>query len=316
MLIRASCKTLDPVNPFCALLVNLSEMVSSRFLIALEITLYTQLSKLMGLQFLILVASPFFGINLIVPDLNELVSLPTLKQWTEYLCKGTLKNLQNFFRKVLLRPSAPPAVTKEKEILRSTVAEQAEELAELRNSLNDREQYARNWSMRILNIPIPKQSEADTRFVMNTVYEALIYPILEGAKANGDIDHVPECDVLLETAHILPGKGDGAKPIIARFYSRYWRNLVFRNRKEFAPREAGSTAVSNTRSSTSRVSRMKFPFFEDLTRATFKKLGDIKKLERVSSAWTVNGSIRFKIKDNDTIFKVSSINESVDDIVG
>ena len=61
---------------------------------------------------------------------------------------------------------------------------------------------------------------------------------------------------------------------------------------------------------------MKFPFFEDLTRATFKKLGDIKKLERVSSAWTVNGSIRFKIKDNDTIFKVSSINESVDDIVG
>ena len=208
------------------------------------------------------------------------------------------------------------AVTKEKEILRSTVAEQAEEVAELRNSLNDLEQYARNWSMRILNIPIPKQSEADTRFVMNTVYEALIYPILEGAKANGDIDHVPECDVLLETAHILPGKGDGAKPIIARFYSRYWRNLVFRNRKEFAPREAGSTAVSNTRSSTSRVTRMKFPFFEDLTRATFKKLGDIKKLERVSSAWTVNGSIRFKIKDNDTIFKVSSINESVDDIVG
>ena len=203
------------------------------------------------------------------------------------------------------------AVTKEKEILRSTVTEQAEELAELRNSLNDREQYARNWSMRILNIPIPQQSEADTRFVMTTVYETLIYPILEGARGNGDIDHVPECDVLLETAHILPGKGDGAKPIIARFFSRYWRNLVFRNRKEFAPRDAGST-----RSNTTKGARMKFPFFEDLTRATFKKGGDIKKVERVSSAWTVNGSIRFKIKDNDTIFKVSSINESVDDIVG
>ena len=75
------------------------------------------------------------------------------------------------------------AVTKEKEILRSTVAEQAEELAELRNSLNDREQYARNWSMRILNIPIPKQSEADTRFVMNTVYEALIYPHPGGSQS-------------------------------------------------------------------------------------------------------------------------------------
>ena len=137
MLIRASCKTLDPVNPFCALLVNLSEMVSSRFLIALEITLYTQLSKLMGLQFLILVASPFFGINLIVPDLNELVSLPILKQWTEYLCKGTLKNLQNFFRKVLLRPSAPPAerrfacsIDESSSLMDSSLSKIAESLAE------------------------------------------------------------------------------------------------------------------------------------------------------------------------------------------
>ena len=73
------------------------------------------------------------------------------------------------------------SVTKEKEILRCTVAEQAEELAELRNSLNEREQYARNWSMRILNVPIPKESEADTRFVMTTVYDMLLFPILEGA---------------------------------------------------------------------------------------------------------------------------------------
>ena len=60
---------------------------------------------------------------------------------------------------------------------------------------------------------------------------------------------------------------------------------------------------------------MRFPFFEDLTRATFKKLGDIKNQERVVSAWTVNGSIRFKIKDNNNVFRVSSINESIDDII-
>ena len=208
------------------------------------------------------------------------------------------------------------SVTKEKEILRCTVAEQAEELAELRNSLNEREQYARNWSMRILNVPIPKESEADTRFVMTTVYDMLLFPILEGARANGDIDHVPDCDTLLETAHILPGKTDSSKPIIARFYSRYWRNLVFRNWKDFAPREAGNAAASNTRSSSSKGAKMKFPFFEDLTRATFKKLADIKKQEQVTSAWTVNGSIRFKIKDCNNIYRVSNINESFNDIVG
>ena len=74
-------------------------------------------------------------------------------------------------------------------------------------------------------------------------------------------------------------------------------------------------AAASTRNSTAKGARIRFPFFEDLTRATFKKLGDIKNQERVVSAWTVNGSIRFKIKDNNNIFRVSSINESIDDIV-
>ena len=162
------------------------------------------------------------------------------------------------------------SVTREKEALKVTVAEQANELAELRNSLNEREQYARSWSMRILNIPVLKDNESDTRHVMQAVYDHLIQPILEGARANGDIDNVPDCDALLETAHILPGKGDGPKPVIARFYSRYWRNLVFRNRKDFAPREPSSatTATTNTRNVQPRTARMRFPFFEDLTKAT------------------------------------------------
>ena len=204
------------------------------------------------------------------------------------------------------------AVTREKEALRGMVTEQASEIAVLRNSLNEREQYARNWSMRILNIPVPTEQETDTRFVMQSVYDALIYPILEGAKNKGDIDHVPDCNTLLETAHILPGKADSHKPIITRFYSRYWRNLVFRNRKEFAPREASS---SNTRSGAAKAAKMSFPFFEDLTKATFQKLTSIKQQTNVISAWTVNGSIRFKIKDNNTIFRVNSLQETFEEII-
>ena len=175
------------------------------------------------------------------------------------------------------------AVTREKEALRGMVTEQASEIAVLRNSLNEREQYAMNWSMRILNIPVPKDQETDTRFVMQTVYDTLIYPILEGARTKGEIEHVPDCDTLLETAHILPGKPDSHKPIITRFYSRYWRNLVFRNRKEFAPREASSTA-NNTRSRATKAAKMRYPFFEDLTKATFQKLTSIKQQINVSSA--------------------------------
>jgi hypothetical protein len=43
---------------------------------ALEITLYKQLSRLMGLQFLIFVASPFFGISLIEAVLKFWVRTP------------------------------------------------------------------------------------------------------------------------------------------------------------------------------------------------------------------------------------------------
>ena len=44
--------------------------------------------------------------------------------------------------------AALTAVTKEKEDLQQKVDSQAHDIAELRNGLNDREQYARNWSMR------------------------------------------------------------------------------------------------------------------------------------------------------------------------
>ena len=194
------------------------------------------------------------------------------------------------------------AVTKEKETLSAKVEEQAWEILELKNSLNDREQYARSWSMRCLNIPVPSDKETNTRIVMQCVYDSLLSPILEGAKAAGTIPSVPGCEELLETAHILPGKA-GHKPSICRFFSRYWRNLVFRNRKAFAPKETG------------RQGRMRYPFFEDLTKANFKMLAGLKLQEDVVAAWTVNGSIRFRVKDNDKVFRVSSINETMEDIV-
>ena len=60
---------------------------------------------------------------------------------------------------------------------------------------------------------------------------------------------------------------------------------------------------------------MSYPFFEDLTRATFTKLSAIKQETSVSSAWTVNGSIRFKLKDNNTIYRVSKLQDTFENII-
>ena len=200
--------------------------------------------------------------------------------------------------------------TNENEDLKKRLHTQSGEIEFLKNALNERESYARSWSMRVLNVPMHKDNENNTRVVMDTVYTALIRPILEGAKSKGEITSYPSCDNLLETAHILPGKPNSPKPIQVRFYSRYWRSLVFRHRREFAPRESTNT----TSTPPEKKSRMRHPFFEDLTSATFNQLRSIKQHKGVTSAWTINGTIRFKVKNDETIYKVSSICQSVEDI--
>jgi hypothetical protein len=73
------------------------------------------------------------------------------------------------------------------------------------------------------------------------------------------------------------------------------------------PREAAASG--------DRPGRMKYPFYEDLTRATFKQLRGIQEDERVTAAWTVSGVIRFKIDGDDSIYKVTNVYNTVDDLV-
>ena len=196
--------------------------------------------------------------------------------------------------------------------LGEVVKNQAEEIIYLKDRINDREQYARSWSIRCLNIPLDKERESDTRYVMQQVYDVLLKPILNGAVENDEIPAVPSCDNLIEMAHILPAKKDSNKPVIVRFYSRFMRSLVFRHRKNFAPREEKAAVPQG---GANKVPRMLYSFFEDLSKETYAKLTEIKREPEVQSAWTVSGSIRFKIKNSEQIFKVQSLSESFADIV-
>ena len=68
------------------------------------------------------------------------------------------------------------ATASENEKLHQQLASQADEIAHLRDSLNEREQYARSWSMRVLNIQIPPGKESNTPAVMEAVYQQLLLP--------------------------------------------------------------------------------------------------------------------------------------------
>jgi predicted nuclease with TOPRIM domain len=111
-------------------------------------------------------------------------------------------------------------VKSENKKLKETVNNQADEIAELRNEINERELHARSWSVRVNNISLPPGQETDNRKVMMAVYNELVSPILAGAKEKGEIADIPSCDNLIEIAHILPGKS-ARKPVIVRFFSHY-----------------------------------------------------------------------------------------------
>ncbi len=123
--------------------------------------------------------------------------------------------------------------------LNETLDERDKEVRALTLRLNSLEQHHRSWSIRVNSIHLSEEEGANSRAVKERVFEAALKPILEGAFEMGDIVEVPSASQALEYAHVLPSR-DRSKPktIIARFYSRELRGLVFKHKKSFAPREA------------------------------------------------------------------------------
>jgi hypothetical protein len=201
-------------------------------------------------------------------------------------------------------------LTTENKMLRKELDSRDATILTLRSRLNHVEQHHRGWSLRVHNLPIPADAESDPRKMMEIVHSKLLLPILSGAQAKGAIPSIPPALQLLETAHTLAAKSGQIKPVIIRFRSRYERDLLFHFKKEFAPRE------NRPGGSDTRPPRLLFPFYEDLTSDTFKKLRELAGDERVAGCWTVGGNIRLKKASNPTVvLKVKSIYDSNDRIL-
>lgn len=213
-----------------------------------------------------------------------------------------------------------------------------EELNERNNQLENRlhslEQHHRGWSARIMNIPLSPDDEANNLRVRDIVYNLALRPILEGAVEKNILQSVPTAEQLLETAHVLPGKPGQPKPVIMRFFNRNMRDIIFKLKKSYAPREetnrvggasgggrseggsgAGSGAGASARGEVDK-GRFAYPIYEDLTKSTFQKMRAISNDERVKSCWTVKGQIRFTlVKNEKEVKKVVSLLEPLDSIL-
>jgi hypothetical protein len=207
------------------------------------------------------------------------------------------------------------------------IGDMACKINSLEIGLNKADQYQRSWSVRIANIPLNAEEEADPAVVKKKVYDLALRPILVGAHEKGLIQAVPDVDSLLEVAHVLPAKSGTAKPIITRFYNRNLRAICLRLRKEHAPRtrtsggsrggenESGRAGTSARVDGPDSRGRYTFPVYEDLTRANFLKMRELAQHDRVQSCWSINGQLRFKLTSSPTIHRVTSVFEPTEQII-
>ena len=176
------------------------------------------------------------------------------------------------------------SLSEENKELRRELKEKDKQLEDMQTTITDMqvrqnnlEQHHRGWGARVLNLPVTEEEEADPEVMIEKVYQLALRPILEGAHQAGMIKSIPDADQVLEIAHVLPGKPDQPKPIIMRFYNRNLRNLIFRFKRDFAPRErnmsgsgggrsGGAARSGNDRSGTERPGRFKYPLYDDLTK--------------------------------------------------
>ena len=197
--------------------------------------------------------------------------------------------------------------------LRAALAAKDGEIHDLNHRLNELEQYTRGSSIRVLNVPLTYEEECNNSAVADKLYNLVLLPLLNGAMETGAITHIPTKEQLIEKAHILPGKAGEHKPIIARFYNRELRSVCFQHKKEFAERVPSSNTAGER--SKERAGKYCFPFYKDLTKANFLMMRAIGAHKDVQSCWSINGQLKFKMVDSTTVRKVSSIYDTVDNII-
>jgi hypothetical protein len=252
--------------------------------------------------------------------LEELIStVKTLTTSTEAI-RQQLTTSNNTIKDLSNRLGAIEAILKttqeENRTLKEELAGSYDESKMLKTRLNNLEQHHRSWSIRAVGITIPAADETDNNKVKNHLYEKLLKPILAGAVEQKLLPSIPAADDILERAHILPSKKDGPKPIIARFYCREIRALIFRLKKQYAPRSTSNEARSRGATpATSTPGRLLYQIFDDLTKTNFIKMKTIGDDTRVEQCWAANGQLKFKLVGSQQIKRVISVFDSIDHII-
>jgi hypothetical protein len=183
----------------------------------------------------------------------------------------------------------------------------------LKESVNAREQQARNLTVR-LNGLAPSEDEScgpdPAAAAAKNAYERVIRPLLVAAKNAGKISSTPTLPNIISKAfrsHKVTGANSPPPPIIIHLSSPTYKSAILSMRREFLPKPNDADRARGVK---------RLYLSEDLTppaNAFLKRLKDDKRTSRV---WTVDGQIKFT-KDGDSdniVHKVKSIFDPIDSL--
>jgi len=196
----------------------------------------------------------------------------------------------------------------ELKLLISEAAVYQKKLSDVELYCNSNEQYARNWSIRVFGVDIPKSliiKHGVDGACMIQVYDRLIYPVL-----SKKLGYVPDCFNLLSNGHFVgEKKGNQPRTVIIRFVSRYYRNIFLGAKYDYLPKPTSAEVTRGIKY---------FAAYPDLTARNHAYLMGLKSDPRTKSCWAFDGSLRFVLEDDSSknVFFIQDIRispkESID----
>jgi hypothetical protein len=177
------------------------------------------------------------------------------------------------------------------------------EVKHLKEQVNGHDQFGKLNALRILNVP---GSDSETGLAA-CVYDTVLKPILAAAKLKGDLTTLPQVGTTItevfRAGRFSQGANKPPPPIIVKFTTPSIRLAVLKNKRINMPPPLVAGAK-------------RYIIVEDLTPSTHRKLKELAEDDRVEKAWTMGGLIWATTKKNKVPFKVRSIFDSNDFILG
>ena len=220
--------------------------------------------------------------------------------------------LRHIFASVTRMESTLTAQQQKIEKLEGEVSTLNKKVFQLENLVNQREQELRGLTVRIAGVSFTDEEKgADSKFLAKKIYDRVLQPLLIQAKANNLIDKVPSLAGTISDCHRLRSNSAltgtaSPPPVMVKLVSDQIRLAILRSKRQHMPKP---NPVERD------MGIISFFISEDLTPPTYSMLKSLRRVEDVTKAWTINGRIKFTRSGSPAVHTVSSVFESVENIL-